>query len=409
MKVDPFAAGFDAARLPRIDDHLRNRYVEPGKIAGCQIVVSRRGQVAHSSSLGSMDRERGKPVYEDTIWRLYSMTKPITGVALMTLYERGLFQLSDPVHRYLPEWRDLLVKERTESGTARLVPPHREMTVRNLLMHMSGIGYGPKSARFDLAVAVTGRRPATANGDEVTLATLSELLAAEPLRFHPGDHWLYSWSTDMCARLVEVLSGQQFDDYLRTTIFEPLAMPDTGFSVPDSEIKRFAACYGRDEQKHLVLVDDPERSRFREKPTFLSGGGGLVGTTADYLRFCRMLLNGGELDGARVLSRKTVELMSTNHLPAGAQLRDFALPGGYGEVGFDGTGFGLTVAVGLGSPLTQTAGSVGEFMWGGLASTLFWIDPAEALVVIFMTQLVPSGTFNFRAQLHALIYGAIND
>lgn len=408
MKVDPSAAGFDAARLSRIDDHLRSRYVEPGKIAGCQIVVSRRGQAAHSSSLGSMDRERGKPVYDDTIWRLYSMTKPITGVALMTLYERGSFQLSDPVHRFLPEWRDVLVKERTESGTAHLVPPKREMTVRDLLMHMSGIGYGPKTARLDLN-ALTVRRPTTANGDEATLATLSEMLAAEPLRFHPGDQWLYSWSTDMCARLVEVLSGQQFDDYLRTTIFEPLAMPDTGFSVPDSEIKRFAACYGRDEQKRLVLRDDPERSRYREKPTFLSGGGGLVGTTADYLRFCRMLLNGGELDGVRVLSRKTVELMSANHLTGGGQLRDFALPGGYGEVGFDGTGFGLTVAVGLGSTLTQTAGSAGEFMWGGLASTLFWIDPAESLVVIFMTQLIPSGTFNFRAQLHALIYGALND
>ena len=406
MKIDAGAAGFDAERLSRVEAHLRSRYLEPGKIAGCHVVVSRRGHVALSSSLGSMDLERATPVYEDTIWRLYSMTKPITGVALMSLYERGLFQLGDPVHRFLPEWRDVLVRERSGDGSPTLVPPHRAMTVRDLLMHMSGIGFGPPSARLDINALTSGAAPRIGNGG--TLATLSELLAAEPLRFHPGEHWFYSWSTDMCARLVEVLSGQPFDQYLRATIFDPLGMPETGFSVPDSEIKRFAACYRRDSAKRLVLVDDPESSRYREKPTFLSGGGGLVGTAADYLRFCRMLLGGGELDGVRVLSRKTVELMTTNHLPGGGQLREFALPGGYGEVGFDGTGFGLTVAIGLGPQLTLGAGSVGEFMWGGLASTIFWIDPAEALVVIFMTQLVPSGTFNFRGQLHALVYGAVN-
>ena len=407
MNIHAAAAGFDPERLARIEAHLHDRYIEPGKIAGCQVVVSRRGHVALSSSLGSMNLERATPVYEDTIWRLYSMTKPITGAALMSLYERGLFQLGDPVHRFLPEWRDVLVRERSDDGSPTLVPPHRAMTVRDLLMHMSGIGYGPRSARLDINALTSGAAPRIGQGG--TLATLSELLAAEPLRFHPGEHWLYSWSTDMCARLVEVLSGQRFDEYLRATIFGPLNMNDTGFSVPDSEIKRFAACYRRDSEKRLVLVDDPESSRYREPPTFLSGGGGLVGTAADYLRFCNMLLGGGELDGVRVLSRKTVELMTTNHLPDGGQLRDFALPGGYGEVGFDGTGFGLTVAIGLGPQLTQGAGSEGEYMWGGLASTIFWIDPAEALVVIFMTQLVPSGTFNFRGQLHALTYGAIID
>jgi CubicO group peptidase (beta-lactamase class C family) len=408
MKVDPVAAGLDAGRLARVDEHLKSRYVEPGKIAGCQVVVCRRGQVALSTSLGSMDLERAKRVYDDTIWRLYSMTKPITGVALMSLYERGLFQLNDPVHRFLPEWSDVQVRERTDDGTTRLVPPTRAMTVRDLLMHMAGIGYGPRSARLDLT-ALTAGGAKTRLGEGMTLESLSTLLAGEPLRSQPGQQWLYSWSTDVCARLVEVLSRQPFDEYLRTTIFEPLGMPDTGFSVPDSEVDRFAACYARDAQKRLVLIDDPTASRYRTRPTFLSGGGGLVGTTADYLRFCRMLLNGGELDGARVLSRKTVELMSTNHLPGGGQLRDVAQPGGYGEVGFDGTGFGLTVAVGLGPAGTQASGSAGEYMWGGLASTLFWIDPAEALIVIFMTQLIPSGTFNFRGQLHALVYGAITD
>jgi CubicO group peptidase (beta-lactamase class C family) len=281
------------------------------------------------------------------------------------------------------------------------------MTVRDLMMHMGGIGFGPRSARLDLASITTGKPAAV--GDGMTLEKLSELLAGEPLRSHPGTRWLYSWSTDVCARLVEVLSGQSFDDFLRTAILEPLAMVDTGFSVPDSEVKRFAACYGRDAEKRLVLVDDPVDSRYRTAPTFFSGGGGLVGTTADYLRFCRMLLNGGELEGVRVLSRKTVELMTANHLPGGGQLRDVAVPGGYGEVGFDGTGFGLTVAVGLGPSETQIVGSSGEFMWGGLASTVFWADPAEALIVIFMTQLIPSGTFNFRGQLHALTYGALAD
>jgi CubicO group peptidase (beta-lactamase class C family) len=405
MKLDPVGAGLDAGRLARIDEHLRSRYIAPGKIAGCQVLVCRRGAVALSSSLGSMDLERSKRVYDDTIWRLYSMTKPITGVALMSLYERGAFQLNDPVHRFLPEWRDVLVRERTEDGTARLVAPARPMTVRDLMMHMGGVGFGPRSIRVDLTdpAVAAGPRP------DISLAQLSELLAGEPLRSQPGERWLYTWSIDVCARLVEVLSGQQFDDFLRTTIFEPLAMVDTGFSVPDSEINRFAACYARNAEKRLVLIDDPVESHYRKPPTLLSGGAGLVGTTADYLRFCRMLLNGGELDGVRVLGRKTIELMSANHLPGGGQLRDFAHPGGYGEVGFDGTGFGLTMAVGLGPTVTQTVGSPGEYMWGGLASTLFWIDPVESLIVIFMTQLIPSGTFNFRGQLRALVYGALND
>jgi CubicO group peptidase (beta-lactamase class C family) len=410
VKVDPGPARFDADRLARVDEHLHRRYIEPGKIAGCQVVVARRGNVAHSSALGSMDLERSKPVHDDTIWRLYSMTKPITGVALLSLYEQGRFELSDPVHRFLPEWRDVKVKERGPDGAAQLVEPHRPMSVRDVMMHMGGIGYGPRTARLDIGSLTTaGSTRAPRLGAGLTLDKLSHELAGEPLRSHPGTRWLYSWSTDICARLVEVLSGQSFDEYLRTTIFEPLAMRDTGFSVPDSEIDRFAACYARNAEKRLVLVDDPLESQYRTPPSFLSGGGGLVATATDYLRFCTMLLNGGELDGARVLSRKTVELMSANHLPGGREMREFALPGGYGEVGFDGTGFGLTVAVGLGPTRTQSVGSVGEYMWGGLASTAFWIDPVESLIVIFMTQLIPSGTFNFRGQLHALVHGALND
>jgi CubicO group peptidase (beta-lactamase class C family) len=406
VKVNPDAAGFDSSRLERIDEHLRTRYLEPGKIAGCQVVVARRDQIAHCSSLGLMDRERARPVLDDTIWRFYSMTKPITGVALLTLYERGLFQLNDPVDRYLPEFRDMEVIERLDSETKRLVDAERPISVRDAMMHMTGIGYGPPEARLDMATIAAGK-PAGGLGKGATLETLVAALAEEPLRFHPGAHWLYSWSTDVCARLVEVISGMRFDDYLQATIFDPLGMVDTGFFVPEEKAVRLAALYTRDASKQLTLLDDPEKSRSLRMPSLLLGGGGLLGTTADYLRFCQMLVNGGQLGRTRVLGRKTIELMSANHLPGGRTLRDFAFRGGYGEVGFDGMGFGLTVAVSDGPVATAAEGSRGEYMWGGAASTLFWIDPTEELVVIFMTQLIPSGTFNFRGQLKALVYSAI--
>jgi CubicO group peptidase (beta-lactamase class C family) len=409
VKINPEAAGFDATRLARVDEHLRTKYVEPGKIAGCQVAVTRHGQLAHFTSMGMMDRERSRPVADDTIWRLYSMTKPITGVALLSLYEQGRFQLNDPVHRYIPAFRDTKVRER--HGDERvLVEPQRPMWVRDAMMHMTGIGMGPSGARLDLSTI--GRSDAPTNrglGKGATLETLMDALAKEPLRFHPGTHWLYSWSTDVCARLVEVISGQPFDEYLQATIFDPLGMPDTGFFVPEDKADRLAALYTRDADKQLQLLDEPTTSRSRRKPSLLLGGGGLLGTTADYQRFANMLVNGGELDGVRILSRKTVELMSTNHLPGGADMAAFALPGGYGEVGFTGMGFGLTVAVNQGPAQSGAAGSTGEFMWGGAASTIFWIDPAEDLVVTFMTQLIPSGTFNFRGQLKSLLYGAIAD
>jgi CubicO group peptidase (beta-lactamase class C family) len=408
LKADPEGAGFDAARLVRIDEHLRTRYIEPGKIAGCQVLVSRAGRLAYAATLGVADREREVPVGDDTIWRIYSMTKPITGVALLTLYERGLFQLDDPVHRFLSEFRGLQVRERDEDGTRRLVDPDRPMSMRDAMMHMSGLGWGPRGARLDLTT-MSERPPSLRLGGGGTLQTLVERLAGEPLRYHPGTQWLYSWSTDVCARLVEVLSGQRFDEYLRTTIFEPLGMADTGFSVPDAEIGRFAALYRRNSRKELVLSDDPLTSEYRTHPAFLSGGGGLVSTAADYLRFCHMLGGGGEVDGVRILGRKTVDLMRANHLPGGGDLRQFALPGGYGEVGFEGMGFGLTVAVSKGPVATQAVGSTGEYMWGGFASTAFWLDPVEDVAVVFMTQLVPSGTFDFRGQLKSLVYGAMVD
>ena len=413
MKTDPASAGLDERQLERITEHLQARYIEPGKIAGCQIAVARHGQLGYFRSFGARDLERSAPVEEDTIWRIYSMTKPITGVALMSLYERGLFQLSDPVSRFIPQWRDLKVREQAADGSEQLVDQRAPMTVRDLLMHMSGLGYAGGRTLQELfaADARPGQAvsPGLRRGPNATLESMVERYAGFPLEFHPGTHWFYTVSTDVCGRLVEIMSGQRFDDYLRDTVFGPLGMTDTAFLVPDDKIGRFAACYRRDAAKRLVLSDDPQLSGYRQQPSFLSGGGGLVSTTGDYLRFCQMLLNGGELDGVRILGRKTVELMASNHLPSGSDLRSFAMPGGYGEVGFAGMGFGLTVAVAQAPAVTQVVGSAGEYMWGGAASTIFWVDPAEDLTVVFMTQLLPSGTFNFRAQLKALVYPAIAD
>ncbi len=288
------------------------------------------------------------------------------------------------------------------------------MTVRDLLMHMSGLGFaGGRTLQelfsADNAELGQGFAPGSRRGPGATLQSMVEHYAGYPLEFHPGRHWLYSVSTDVCGRLVEIISGQRFDDYLRETIFGPLGMNDTGFMVPDEKADRFAACYRRDASKKLAVVDDPQRSGYRKEPSFLSGGGGLVSTTTDYLRFCQMLLGGGELDGVRILGRKTVELMTSHHLPRDGDLQSVAMPGGYGEVGFAGMGFGLTVAVAKAPAATQVIGSPGEYMWGGAASTIFWIDPAEELTVVFMTQFLPSGTFNFRGQLKTLVYPAIAD
>ncbi len=405
---DPTAAGFDADRLARIEDHFRRAYVEPGKIAGFQVAVGRRGQLAYRTTVGTMDLETGTPLDEQAIWRLYSMTKPITGVALLSLMEQAKVKLNDPIHRFLPEWRNANVGIKRGDGGVELVELDRPISVKHALMHMTGIGTGPKEARLNLEALVDGGG-ARSLDPSATLADLSELLATEPLWFQPGTHWYYSWSSDICARLVEVIADQPFGDYLRRAIFEPLGMADTGFHVPESEAHRVPSLYARTASKEVRLLDDRSRNRLCREPALQSGGGGLVGTLDDYARFCAALTAGGSLDGATILGRPTVELMRTNHLPGGGHLREFAMPGGYGEVGFDGNGFGLQVAVGLGPAETAGVGPAGDFMWGGAASTSFWIDPTEELYAVFMTQLIPSGAFDFRGQLRSLVYGAIID
>jgi CubicO group peptidase (beta-lactamase class C family) len=400
-RVRTETTGLDGERLERIGDHLVERYVRPGEIAGCQVLVARRGRTAYFRCFGLADLERRQPVREDTIWRIYSMTKPITSVALMTLYERGCFQLTDPVHRFLPEWKEVRVCV-TEGGRSQLVEPERPVTVRDLLTHTAGLSYGMEPEHpVDRLYAEAGLRDPS-----MTLEELSRRLASLPLAFQPGSRWRYSFATDVCGRLVEVLADRPFGQYLRETIFEPLGMVDTGFVVPAGAGSRFAANYQRRPEGGLQLLDDPARSPYLTARPLESGGGGLVSTAPDYLRFCEMLRRGGELEGARVLGPRTVAFMACNHLPGGAPLSRIAL-GAFGETRFPGVGFGLGLAVLLDPVEAGGVGSPGEVFWGGAASTLFWVDPAEDLVVIFMAQLMPSGTFDFRGQLRQLVHQAI--
>jgi CubicO group peptidase (beta-lactamase class C family) len=406
MKIEPDAAGMSEARLERITEHFSTTYVETGKIAGCQITVVRGGHVAYHRSLGLMDREQGIAMEDDAIFRIFSMTKPIASVALMQLYERGKFQLLDPVRRYIPAWGAQQVGEVDEAGTVTLVKPDRPMNMRDVLMHTTGLP-GALFPGNPIDAAFAGARQAQGAGQ--TLESVTALLAEHPLKFHPGTHWNYGLSTDIVGRLVEILSGLRFDEYLAREIFEPLGMVDTGFYVPEPQLPRLAALYQyRPANTPKLLEEGPFGIRVTAPPSYLSGAGGLVSTTHDYMAFCQMLANGGQLDGRRVLGGKTIELMTRNHLPGGATLQDLAV-GGFGEANFDGVGFGLGFAVGLGPAATAMAGSAGEYYWGGAASTAFWIDPVEDLFVVFMTQLFPSAAYPFRAQLRALVYQALDD
>lgn len=403
--AEPESVGLSRSQLARIDDHLRRRYLEPQKIAGALTLVARGGKVAWLSPLGSRDLERDRPMEADTLFRIYSMTKPVTSVALMMLHETGAFQLSDRVSRFLPQWRELKVYESGRHPDFVTRPCDRDMTVRDLFTHQSGLTYGFMQ-RTPIDAAYRERKVETRFRHD--LAGMIDKLAELPLEFSPGTQWNYSVSTDVLGRLVEVISGQPFDRFLEERIFGPLGMKDTSFHVPEAKRDRFAANYQRDDQKRLTLLDDPEESPFLSPPTFFSGGGGLISTAHDYFRFCQMLLEGGRLDDTRILGRKTIELMTMNHLPGGQDLTDLAV-GPYSETTYEGIGFGLGFAVTLDLARSQNVGSVGEYFWGGAASTAFWIDPSEELIVIFLTQFMPSGTFNFRGQLRSIVYPALVD
>jgi CubicO group peptidase (beta-lactamase class C family) len=401
--------GLDAGRLERIGDHLNRNYIDNGKIVGCQVTVARHGHIAYAKSFGQMDREAGKAMPDDAIFRIYSMTKPITSVALMTLYEQGYFQLNDPVHRYVPSWRNHRVWTSGEGDVMQTEPPHRPVSFRDVLSHTAGFTYGgglPGVGVQHPIDRIYQELKVRSVGGRDTMGEFLDKLGQVPLRYQPGTAWMYSLATDVCGALVEVISGKPFAQYLDETIFQPLGMKDTAFQVAPEKRDRFCANYQRNAAKQLVRIEEPA-GQFLDEPGFKSGGGGLTGTSADYLRFCEMLRRGGELDGARVLGPRTLELMHMNHLPGGKDLTQLAL-GTFSETANEGVGFGLGFASTLGQVETGTLGA-GDYYWGGAASTIFWVDPKEDLSVVFMTQLMPSGTFNFRGQLKSIIYSSIID
>ncbi len=403
--VKPETVGMNAERLGRVGEHLRKAYVEPQKIPGSLVLVHRRGQTCYLDVAGEADRERETPLAQDSIFRIYSMTKPIASLALMQLFERGLFALSDPVHRFIPAWKNLRVRTGGSWPLFETAPTQRPMEVRDLLTHTSGLTYGFLNAsNLDRAYR---KQNIGAPAPGYTLQDMIDQLAHLPLEFSPGERWNYSVATDVVGYLVEVISGQSLPDYFREHIFDPLGMSDTHFEITPESQGRFASCYQRGPDKKLVLQDDGQASEYRDR-SFFSGGGGLISTAGDYLQFCRMLLNGGSLDGQRIIGTRTLDFMTRNHLPGRRDLSEFAT-GSFSETAYEGVGFGLGFA-NLQDPVRNgSTGNPGSYYWGGMASTLFWVDPAEDLAVIFMTQLMPSGTFNFRGQLESLIYAAIED
>lgn len=412
---DPTSVGLDPARLARVDEFIKTRYIDSGRYPGFSLLVSRRGQVAHLSTQGQRNVDTGAPMTPDTIVRIYSMSKPITSVALLSLYEEGRFRLDTPVSTFIPSWSDLRVWQDGNVTNYTTAYPEREMTVRDLLTHTSGLTY-----------AWMGRHPVDglyrrAGLDQPhKLEHWVEILAGLPLLFSPGTQWSYSVATDVIGRLVEIISGQSFDTFLAQRIFEPLGMTDTSFMVDEDKADRFAANYvvpslspfgvppGAEGDDKVELDDGGPGTQFRRQPTFLSGGGGLTSTMADYHRFTQMLINGGAVDGVRILGRKTVEYATRNHLAGGSDLASMGQPV-FSETNYDGIGFGLGFSVVLDPTASQVIGSPGEYGWGGAASTLFWIDPAEELVVIGLTQLMPSSAYPIRQELRPLVYSALTD
>jgi CubicO group peptidase (beta-lactamase class C family) len=399
----PESAGLSGARLQHIDRFLQQKYLDTGKLPCALTLVARNGEVAHLSALGLMDVERKRPLQQDSIFRIYSMTKPLTSLALMMLVEEGRVSLDDPVHRYIPQWRDLSVYEGGFIGTFRTRRTSAPMRVIDLMRHTSGLTYGfQQRTNVDAAYRKLGVGELPGG---VPLERMIDELAKVPLEFSPGSAFNYSVSTDVVGYLVGRISGLPFEQFLRTRIIEPLGMIDTDFSVPAEKAARFAACYAATPDGRMTLQDDPQTSGFLQPPGFISGGGGLVSTAADYLRFCRMLLNGGALDGVRLVSPKTLELMSQNHLPGGKELPELSVSL-FSEATYGGIGFGLGFAVTLSPARALMPGTPGDISWGGLASTYFWVDPREQLIVIFMTQLTPSAAYPLRRELRTLVYSA---
>ena len=403
VEAEPAEVGLDAGRLQHLDDALR-AYVDGGRLAGWTVAVTRRGRVAHLSHHGLADLASGRPVADDTIWRIYSMTKPVTSVAAMMLYERGALELTDPVARFVPEFGDMRVYVGGSANAPGTRPAAEPIRVWHLLTHTAGLTYGFHHAH---AVDEMYREKGYEFGapDGVDLAAACADWASLPLLFDPGTEWNYSVSTDVLGRVVEVASGQPFDDFLSAEVFGPLGMSDTAFSVAGDNLGRLATLYvvGSDGALHRSVRMGDAVTR---PPTFLSGGGGLVSTAADYHRFTQMLLRAGELEGTRLLGPRTVAYMTRNHLPGNADVDTIGRPL-FAEPVYRGVGFGLGFSVVVDPVVGRTLTSAGEYAWGGLARTAFFIDPAEELTALFFTQLLPGPVYPLRTQLRALVNQAV--
>jgi CubicO group peptidase (beta-lactamase class C family) len=398
--VTPNGTGLASDRLERITA-VMNDHVAKGHIAGAIGLIARGGKVGYFETYGFQDKEAGVPMKKDTMFRMYSMTKPFTGVAVMILYEEGKFFLTDPVSKYLPELGNLKVAvvetdSRTGKKTRYTVPAQHEITILDLLRHTSGIDYGGPEDENGKRIY---ERLGTNNLDQ-TVGDMVKKIGQAPLVHQPGTTWEYGLSMDVLARFVEVVSGQPYDKFLEQRIFKPLGMNDTGYWVPADKQNRFAKLYAPADGWTIKPNTTPAQSSYLKPAVNFGGGSQSVSTAADYLRFCQMLLNGGELDGVRILSRKTVELMTSDHLgdmPRSSPI----LPVGYG--------FGFTMAVGLGAGKTGVIGSEGEYFWGGAAGTRFWIDPKEQMIGIFMIQILPHTNLTYGSQFRQLAYQAISD
>ena len=397
----PESLGMCSERLARIDRFLAERYVDAGKLPCALLQVARDGQLVHQTVLGRASLETGAALAEDSIVRIYSMTKPITSVAFMMLVEEGQVALDDPVHRYIPSWRDLAVYRAGTPGAFQTVPAEGPMRIIDLLRHTSGLTYGFQMRTNVDAAYRSGKVDPFEQSEG--LEGFVEALARLPLEFSPGTAWNYSVSTDVIGYLVGEISGTPFPEFLQQRVFDPLGMADTAFHVADDKAARFAGCYVTSTSGRLV----PAGGRnFREPPSAHSGGGGLVSTAGDYMRFCEAVRRGGALGEARLLAPKTLALMRGNHLPGGGDLADLSVSM-FSESIYRGVGFGLGFAMTTDPVKAGIASSVGEYWWGGMASTAFWIDPVEDISVVFLTQLVPSSMYPIRRELRTMINAAI--
>jgi len=403
---DANAHGFDSARLARVDRFLAETYVEPGLLPCAQLLVARDGVPVHFTSQGIHRADGVAPLREDSIFRVASMTKPVTSLAFMALVEQGKASLDLPVAAVVPELERVQVYAGggIDGEPFRTVPPERPMLMLDLLRHTSGLTYDFQ--RVTPVDAAYRERGLVALRGKTALEPFVAALGGIPLEFSPGTAWNYSVSTDVLALVVERLAREPFDVHVERTIFAPLWMEDTAFAVPPEKVDRLTDAWMLDPERGTVLYDRGADSSWARPPAFLSGGGGLVSTTADYHRFCRMLLGRGSFEGTTIVGRKTFDLMVVNHLPGGADLTELSRSM-FSEAIYSGQGFGLGFGINMDPARAMAPGSAGEFYWGGIFSTYFSVDPVERVSMVFMTQLMPSSTYPVRRQLKTMIYAAL--